>query len=206
MWNCLYLLKRGVLVYMHHAGRVEVATKGTTLDDIAEAETVVRKAIGKHIYGIDGQTIAQAVVERLIAIGETVAVAESCTGGLLGHQITNVPGASAVFAGGVLSYSNAMKEKLLGVNASILSKDGAVSKSVAIEMAEGVLEASCADHALSITGIAGPTGGSPEKPVGTVWFGLASKGCRSIAIRKFRHGSKTINCSAFARRRGRRRI
>ena len=182
-------LDRGLeLGYCARIGQVDIRLSGSGPDMpivIAEAETVVRKAIGKHIYGIDGQTIAQAVVERLIAIGETVAVAESCTGGLLGHQITNVPGASAVFAGGVLSYSNAMKEKLLGVNASILSKDGAVSKSVAIEMAEGVLEASCADHALSITGIAGPTGGSPEKPVGTVWLGLASKGCRSIAIRKF---------------------
>ena len=152
---------------------------------IAEAEETIRAAIDKQIYGTDDETIEQVVVGRLIAIGETLAVAESCTGGFLGHHITNVPGASAIFAGGMLTYSNEMKQKLLGVNESTLVQHGAVSKEVAIEMAEGTLAVSGADHALSVTGIAGPAGGMPDKPVGTVWLGLASKGSRPLAVRKF---------------------
>ena len=152
---------------------------------IADAEAIIRVAIDKQIYGIDDQSIAEVVVERLIAAGETLAVAESCTGGFLGHHITNVPGASAIFAGGVLTYSNAMKQKLLGVSESTLAEHGAVSKSVAIEMVEGALTLSGADHALSVTGIAGPGGGTPDKPVGTVWLGVASRGGRPLAIRKF---------------------
>ena len=152
---------------------------------IADAEAIIRVAIDKQIYGIDDQSIAEVVVERLIAAGETLAVAESCTGGFLGHHITNVPGASAIFAGGVLTYSNAMKQKLLGVSESTLAEHGAVSKSVAIEMVEGALTVSGADHALSVTGIAGPGGGTPDKPVGTVWLGVASRGGRPLAIRKF---------------------
>ena len=112
-------------------------------------------------------------------------MAESCTGGLLGHHITNVPGASTIFAGGMLTYSNEMKQILLGVNKSTLAQYGAVSKEVAVEMAEGALAVSGADHALSVTGIAGPDGGTADKPVGTVWLGLASKGIRPLAIRKF---------------------
>ena len=152
---------------------------------IADAEAIIRVAIDKQIYGIDDQSIAEVVVERLITAGETLAVAESCTGGFLGHHITNVPGASAIFAGGVLTYSNAMKQKLLGVSESTLAEHGAVSKSVAIEMVEGTLKVSGADHALSVTGIAGPGGGTPDKPVGTVWLGVASRGGRPLAIRKF---------------------
>ncbi len=152
---------------------------------IADAEAIIRVAIDKQIYGIDDQSIAEVVVERLIAAGETLVVAESCTGGFLGHHITNVPGASAIFAGGVLTYSNVMKHKLLGVSESTLAEHGAVSKPVAIEMVEGALTMSGADHALSVTGIAGPGGGTPEKPVGTVWLGVASRGGRPLAIRKF---------------------
>ena len=152
---------------------------------IAEAEATIRAAIDKQIYGTDDETIEQVVVGRMIATGETLAVAESCTGGLLGHHITNVPGASAIFAGGMLTYSNEMKQILLGVNESTLAQHGAVSKEVAVEMAEGALAVSGADHALSVTGIAGPDGGTADKPVGTVWLGLASKGSRPLAIRKF---------------------
>jgi nicotinamide-nucleotide amidase len=152
---------------------------------IAEAEDAIRGVIDKQIYGTDGETIGQVVVGQLIATGETLAVAESCTGGFLGHHITNVSGASAIFAGGMLAYSNAMKQKLLGVNESTLAQHGAVSKPVALEMVEGALAVSEADHALSVTGIAGPGGGTPEKPVGTVWLGVASRGSRPLAIRKF---------------------
>ena len=120
----------------------------------------------------------------LKAAGQTIAVAESCTGGFLGHHITGIPGASAVFLGGVLSYSNELKQKLLGVRGETLEQHGAVSKAVAMEMAEGARAATGADHALSVTGIAGPGGGSTEKPVGTVWLGLASAGERPLAVKK----------------------
>lgn len=183
------LLVRGLeLGYCARIGQVDIRLSGCGPDMPAildEAETAVRALIGKHIYGMGDETIAEAVVAQLTAAGETLAVAESCTGGLLGHHITNVPGASAVFAGGALSYSNAMKQKLLGVSESTLAEHGAVSKPVALEMAEGALEAVGADHALSVTGIAGPDGGTPEKPVGTVWLGLASTGRRPVALRKF---------------------
>ena len=183
------LMDRGLeLGFCARIGQVDIRLSGIgpgMSAIIAEAEAAIRAAIGKHIYGTGDETIGQAVVGRLIATGETVAVTESCTGGFLGHHITNVPGASAIFAGGVLAYSNAMKQKLLGVKKSTLAEHGSVSKPVAIEMAEGALTVSGADHALSVTGIAGPGGGTPDKPVGTVWLGMASRGGRPLAIRKF---------------------
>ena len=183
------LMDRGLdLGFCARTGQVDIRLSGSGPEMpaiIAEAEAAIRGVIHKQIYGTDGETIGQVVVGQLIATGETLAVAESCTGGFLGHHITNVPGASAIFAGGMLAYSNAMKQKLLGVNESTLAQHGAVSKPVALEMVEGALAVSEADHALSVTGIAGPGGGTPEKPVGTVWMGVASRGSRPLAIRKF---------------------
>lgn len=183
------LMDRGLdLGFCARTGQVDIRLSGSGPEMpaiIAEAEDAIRGVIDKQIYGTDGETIGQVVVGQLIATGETLAVAESCTGGFLGHHITNVPGASAIFAGGMLAYSNAMKQKLLGVNESTLAQHGAVSKPVALEMVDGALAVSGADHALSVTGIAGPGGGTPEKPVGTVWMGVASRGSRPLAIRKF---------------------
>ena len=183
------LMDRGLdLGFCARTGQVDIRLSGSGPEMpaiIAEAEAAIRGVIHKQIYGTDGETIGQVVVGQLIATGETLAVAESCTGGFLGHHITNVPGASAIFAGGMLAYSNAMKQKLLGVNESTLAQHGAVSKPVALEMVDGALAVSGADHALSVTGIAGPGGGTPEKPVGTVWLGVASRGSRPLAIRKF---------------------
>ena len=155
------------------------------LQKIAKAESLIRSEIGKYIYGTDDDSIEKSVVDRLIAKAQTIAVAESCTGGFLGHHITSIPGASKVFLGGFLTYSNKLKEKVLGVGSGTLGKYGAVSKEVSIEMAEGARLKSEADHALSITGIAGPEGGTEDKPVGTVWLGLSSIGCKPIAIKKF---------------------
>ncbi|HJN90550.1 MAG TPA: competence/damage-inducible protein A [Verrucomicrobiota bacterium] len=180
------LMDRGLdLGFCARIGQVDIRLCGHGQEMpaiIAEGEATIRTAIDKQIYGTDDETIEQVVVGHLIATGETLAVAESCTGGFLGHHITNVPGASAVFAGGMLTYSNELKKKLLGVNESTLAQHGAVSKEVAIEMARGALEMSGTDYALSVTGIAGPGGGTPEKPVGTVWMGLASRGGRPLAI------------------------
>ncbi len=114
--------------------------------------------------------------ELLSQRGWTLAVAESCTGGLLGHRITNVPGSSSYFQGGVVSYSNEAKERILGVPHETLLEHGAVSEQTVLAMARGVRQLLGTDIALSVTGIAGPTGGTPEKPVGLVYIGLAADG------------------------------
>ena len=120
-------------------------------------------------------TVAEKLVELLKAQGLTCATAESCTGGGVGSAITAVPGSSAVFAGGVISYSNDVKREVLGVKAETLQAVGAVSSETAAQMAEGARRLMKTDLAVSLTGIAGPDGGSDEKPVGLVWFGLATK-------------------------------
>ena len=119
--------------------------------------------------------VAENLVELLKARGLVCATAESCTGGGVGSAITAVPGSSAVFAGGVISYSNDVKRGVLGVSADDLERVGAVSSEVAAQMAAGVRKLLKVDLAVSLTGIAGPDGGSAEKPVGLVWFGLATK-------------------------------
>ena len=118
--------------------------------------------------------VASNLVELLKARGLTCATAESCTGGGVGSAITAVPGSSAVFAGGVISYSNEVKRDVLGVSAQTLEAHGAVSAETAAQMAAGARRLLKTDLAVSLTGIAGPDGGSAEKPVGLVWFGLAT--------------------------------
>ena len=118
--------------------------------------------------------VAENLVELLKARGMTCATAESCTGGGVGSAITAVPGSSAVFAGGIISYANDVKERVLGVPAETLATVGAVSSETAAQMAKGARELLRVDLAVSLTGIAGPDGGSAEKPVGLVWFGLAT--------------------------------
>jgi len=113
------------------------------------------------------------IVRLLSERKKTLALAESCTGGFIANGITNVPGASKVFLGGIVAYSNGAKEKFLGVRPETLEKSGAVSEAVAKEMAEGAREKFGSDFAIAVTGIAGPDGGTPEKPVGTVFIALA---------------------------------
>ena len=119
------------------------------------------------------QKLAEAVVTDLTSAGKTVSAAESCTGGWIAKSITDIPGSSAVFAYGVVSYSNGAKESLLGVQNLTLAEHGAVSELVVEEMAKGALGLSGADIAVAVSGIAGPDGGTDEKPVGTVWFAWA---------------------------------
>jgi nicotinamide-nucleotide amidase len=117
--------------------------------------------------------LATALVSELNSAGKTVAVAESCTGGWIAKTITDIAGSSAVFGLGVVSYSDDAKRSLLGVSADTIRTEGAVSEAVAREMASGVIAAGAADIAVAVTGIAGPDGGTVEKPVGTVWFAWA---------------------------------
>lgn len=134
----------------------------------------VKKALGDELFGTDDDTIASVVGELLQRQGKWLATAESCTGGLIGSKITSVPGSSNYYAGGVIAYSNTLKEKLLNVDARLLARHGAVSPPVAKAMAEGARDQTGADLGVAVTGIAGPAGGSPEKPVGTVFIGLAT--------------------------------
>lgn len=169
------LLALGIeLGYCARPGEVDVRTIGTpaVLD---EAERIIVEKLGPHIITRDSRTLEKVVVDRLIERGETLAIAESCTGGFLAHRITNVPGASAVFLEGFVTYANAAKERSLGVSPVDLANHGAVSEVVARAMAEGARRFTGADHALATTGIAGPGGGSEAKPVGTVFIALATK-------------------------------
>ena len=147
-------------------------------------EAEIRARTGAACFGVDGDSLASVVLERLRQRGETLAVAESCTGGGLGAALAAVPGASDVFLGGVIAYSNAVKQGLLGVPAALLESHGAVSDPVAVAMAEGARRATGATWAIAVTGIAGPGGGSAEKPVGLVHIAVAGPdGCRSEGVR-----------------------
>jgi nicotinamide-nucleotide amidase len=138
---------------------------------LRDAADLLRARAGEWVYGEDESDLAALVLDRLRSQGSRLAVAESCTGGLLGARITEIPGSSDVFVGGVIAYDNAPKIELLGVPAALLAEHGAVSEPVTRAMAQGAARRFGVGAALSITGIAGPGGGSPSKPVGTVWFG-----------------------------------
>jgi nicotinamide-nucleotide amidase len=133
----------------------------------------LREMVGIDCYGCDDDTLASVVGQALLGQGHTLAVAESCTGGGLGALLTATAGSSRYFHGGVISYDNQVKIDLLGVNTTVLAQQGAVSSEVAAQMAAGVRSRLGTDWGLSITGIAGPDGGSAEKPVGLVYIGIA---------------------------------
>lgn len=141
-----------------------------------EIDTKIVEKLGTNVYGFDEETLESVVGKLLKDQGKTLAVAESCTGGLVGHTITRVAGSSDYFVGGVVAYSNDLKESLAGVDGESLRQHGAVSAETARALAEGVRRVTGADIGVSVTGIAGPSGGSKEKPVGTVYFGLATSG------------------------------
>jgi nicotinamide-nucleotide amidase len=146
-----------------------------------EIEPLVLEAVGDHLLPMEDDSMEESVVRLMTQRGATLATAESCTGGLLANRITDVPGASAVFLEGFVTYSNASKSDLLGVPSETITAHGAVSEPVVRAMAEGALAKSGATHALATTGIAGPGGGSEEKPVGTVWMALAARGGETIS-------------------------
>ncbi len=144
----------------------------------------MRAQLGHFIFGSEEEEIEGTIIRLLTERGRTLAVAESCTGGCIANRLTDVPGASAVLLAGLVTYSNEAKAKFLGVRTETLAQHGAVSEAVAREMAEGVRQATGADYGVSVTGIAGPGGGSADKPVGTVYIGLARAG-ETIAEKHF---------------------
>jgi nicotinamide-nucleotide amidase len=162
-----------------------------TLEAILDSLTaILAEAVGAPLVGPETVTMEELAGRSLKALRLTVAVAESCTGGLIGHRLTEVPGASDYFLGGVVSYSNEAKHDLLGVPGAGLARHGAVSPETARDMARGVRRVFQADIGLATTGIAGPTGGSPEKPVGTVYIALATADGEDVWHYQF-HGNRT---------------
>jgi nicotinamide-nucleotide amidase len=168
---------------------LRVTVKGLTR---ARAEKLVNEAIVKlrsrvsaYAYGMDDADLAAVVLEKCRASGLTLAVVESCTGGMLGERLTNIPGSSNVFLGGVIAYHNDVKRNLLGVRPEDIEKFGAVSEEVALQMASGIRERLSADVGVSVTGIAGPGGGTAEKPVGLVWIAVHAS---ELKARRFHVG------------------
>ncbi len=161
---------------------VDVRLTAVTKDEdqsrqkIVELEKKMTGRISKYVYGYDDDSLPEVVGEMLREKHMTIAVAESCTGGLLGKTITDIPGSSDYFAGGVIAYSNELKMKLLSVPQIILEKYGAVSEECARYMAEGAVQNLGANIGISVTGIAGPSGGTDEKPVGITYIGLSAAG------------------------------
>lgn len=148
-------------------------------DVIAEVEPRVLEALGRHLVSTNGDSIEQVVVNRLIEQQKTLALAESCTGGLLANRITNVPGASHILLEGFVTYSNDAKIRSVDVSEDLITTHGAVSEPVARAMAEGAAIKTGADFGIGITGIAGPSGGTPGKPTGTVFVALNERGVQT---------------------------
>jgi nicotinamide-nucleotide amidase len=159
--------------------RLRITARAATTEEAeAKIEPVAEEILsrlGEHYFGEDDETLESAVGRLLTERGATLTLAESCTGGLLAARLTDVPGSSAYFVEGFVTYSNESKERLLGVPRELLVEHGAVSEPVAKAMAEGVREVADTHYGLSITGIAGPEGGTKEKPVGLVWVGIADR-------------------------------
>jgi nicotinamide-nucleotide amidase len=170
------------LGYCATPGEVEVRIIGDPAA-VERADKIVRAELGISIFSTDDQSLERVVVKLLTERNQTVAVAESCTGGSIANRITNVPGASDVFLAGYITYANSAKTNTLNVDPKFIEKHGAVSEPVARAMAEGARDCAHSTFALATTGVAGPSGGSPEKPVGTVYIALAAP--RETIVKKF---------------------
>jgi nicotinamide-nucleotide amidase len=163
--------KSEVEIHLSTASRSEAEALAT----LEEVSRKLADALGTAVFTTSGEKMEQVIARLLTTRGETVSTAESCTGGLIARRLTELPGSSKFFIEGAVTYSNEAKVRTLGVSEATLNKYGAVSSETAEEMAEGMRKRARTDYSISVTGIAGPDGGSEEKPVGTVWFGLAYK-------------------------------
>ncbi len=178
------------LAYLPNPGAVRLRLSAYDVDgrevrrEIDEQFDALKRIIPEYILGFDNASLEKQVHDELIKRGKTLAVAESCTGGKIASRFTALPGASAYLLAGVVSYSNEAKHNILGVSNDDLARYGAVSEQVARQMAEGVRRITGADYAISTTGIAGPAGGSAEKPVGTVWMAVSSAGGTTAVVKQ----------------------
>ncbi len=172
------------LGYCARPGEVEVRIIGEP-DAIQKADAIIRYELGVSIFSAGDEALEAVVVKLLKHRKETLATAESCTGGLIANCITNVPGSSEVFLAGYVTYANNAKSGVLNVDPKLIEKHGAVSEPVARAMAEGALSRSASTYGVATTGIAGPNGGSDEKPVGTVYIALASADSKTVAKKFF---------------------
>ncbi len=169
------------LAYLPNLGQVRLRLSATgdnlaVLKEELEAQVaLIRGQIPEFVFGYEKDTIENVVGQLLLKNRKSIATAESCTGGLVAHRITSIPGSSAYFEGSVVAYSYALKEKLLNVSPEILSTYGAVSEETVRAMLKGLLEKLGTDIGIAISGIAGPGGGTPEKPVGTIWIAVGNK-------------------------------
>ena len=196
------------LAYLPEAGKVRLRLSAHGDDKLLLQQQMDEQLakliplIDTYIYGYDDETFASVIGKLLIERGATLATAESCTGGQLGHRITEVAGASAYYLGGVVAYSNDIKEQLLGVHTDTLTQYGAVSAQTAEAMAIGCRRLFQTDYAIATTGISGPTGGTEEKPLGTVWIAIASE--KEVVSKKYvfrttraQHQERTVNQALF---------
>ena len=176
------------------------ATNGDTAaaqNQLDRLEARIRERAGAHVIGTGDAELEEVLGRRLRAAGRTIASAESATGGLIGHRLTGVSGSSAYYEGSVVAYANRIKQSVLGVRADAIEEHGAVSEPVALQMAGGVRDVLDVDVGVATTGIAGPTGGTEEKPVGTVWLGYAD-GVGTRAVRRQFVEDRTLNKELFA--------
>ncbi len=172
------------LGYCARPGEVEVRIIGKA-EAIEQADAVIKSTLGLSIFSTADEALEEVIVQLLTKRNQTLATAESCTGGLIANRITNVPGASKIFVAGYVCYANRAKTDMLDVDPKLIEAHGAVSDRVARALVERARASATSDYALATTGIAGPSGGSPEKPVGTVYVGLASAESKTIAKKFF---------------------
>lgn len=165
------------IAYLPTAGAVKIRLSGLGVEEkvIESYMTDIAKELKEYVYAHEDTSIEEIIASKLTSKNKTISTAESCTGGYLAHQLTKISGSSKYYIGSILAYSNDIKIQELGINKEILNKNGAVSEEVVIEMAQNIRVKFNTDYGLSTSGIAGPTGGTKDKPVGTVWIACASK-------------------------------
>jgi len=179
----------GVRIRLSALAKEEVEAKAR----LDEADNLINTKIATHLFGRDDETLEGIVGELLLQKKQTVAVAESCTGGLIGHRLTQISGSSVYFLEGAVTYSNEAKHKRLGVAEELIVEYGAVSEEVALAMAEGIRKSAGTDFGLAVTGIAGPTGGTEQKPVGLTYIAMSDAGhteCRKYLFHQDRGRNK----------------
>ena len=184
------------LVRLRLSGAAQTKSESKAL--VEEGIAIMRSKLGDLVFGEDANSLEEIVGKSLVQRQLSLATAESCTGGYISHLLTSIAGSSKYFLGGVVAYSNALKINLLGVNPKSIEEHGAVSETVAIEMAEGVRRCTGSDFGLATTGVAGPEGGSPEKPVGTVWIAVAGpQGTKAKCYHFGNHRQRNIRRSTL---------